>query len=592
MRLINLLALCALLLHHHHVQADIPVHCMWSEAVGVWDVKSTHAIVGADQRYQPCGHATPDDPNLSILRNDSFDNPSFPPGATVDHHELRLKKSNEAQWCRSPRTKDAFCVHGRWSIVYDEGVLVNIGENLQVLFFFKYTYEGSAEALKKEKHMNLRDYRSFCSESITGWWSIAAKGKGSQSAGCVVARKRNPLPPHSSEMRHGSYFREDQPIVAPEAKSKSAVTLTTEGEEEKQDRQRQQVDEYLGKKFMLDESLLEWINAANLGWTAHAKAATVFQGRTMAEVLKMSGAGKRSYPFVGAVLREKSLSLAEYFKHPKTLEREVTRRACIERSLPKEFSWADAESYGFKDITTPVINQGSCGSCYAVAATDVATMCYRIANYRRSPLERTVIFDYKDVLDCSYVTQGCKGGYSYLVGWYGKHQGFAAESKKHPGEAQTCPDGNSSGKRYHLDDYGYVGGGYGMSNVADMMSSVYQYGPIAVAMDVSHYMFLYHKGIFRPPKKPKDTLVNGMSFWQKTTHALVLLGWGEENGKKFWLIKNSWGSKWGEGGYLRLPRGSDTEAVESMAVYFRFTKEPPNPIDLSHCENPQYASSK
>lgn len=72
----------------------------------------------------------------------------------------------------------------------------------------------------------------------------------------------------------------------------------------------------------------------------------------------------------------------------------------------------------------------------------------------------------------------------------------------------------------------------------------------------------YSSGIFTPDQDclPKEGEVTAEACAQEVDHAMVLVGYGqEEGGKTFWVLKNSWGTTWGEGGYMKMLRGAGRE---------------------------------
>lgn len=71
------------------------------------------------------------------------------------------------------------------------------------------------------------------------------------------------------------------------------------------------------------------------------------------------------------------------------------------------------------------------------------------------------------------------------------------------------------------------------------------------------YLMLYEKGIIDPPKCDRSP-----------THAVLVVGYGTENGVPYWLIRNSWGISWGEHGYFRLIRNNNnTCGIYDHAMY-------------------------
>jgi len=98
-----------------------------------------------------------------------------------------------------------------------------------------------------------------------------------------------------------------------------------------------------------------------------------------------------------------------------------------------------------------------------------------------------------------------------------------------------------------------------------MMQELKENGPLVVSFEPSEDFMFYAGGIFF--SGPVDTArKSAQKEWTKVDHAVLLVGWGEELGQKYWIVQNSWGSSWGETGYFRIARGINDSGVESIAV--------------------------
>uniref|UniRef100_A0A8C3GKA4 Dipeptidyl peptidase 1 n=1 Tax=Cairina moschata TaxID=8855 RepID=A0A8C3GKA4_CAIMO len=225
--------------------------------------------------------------------------------------------------------------------------------------------------------------------------------------------------------------------------------------------------------------------------------------------------------------------------------------------LPESWDWRNVNGVNY---VSPVRNQASCGSCYAFASMGMLEARIRIlTNNTQKP-----IFSPQQVVSCSQYSQGCDGGFPYLIA--GKYvQDFGVvEEDCFPYTAQDSPClFKRSCYHYYTSEYHYVGGFYGGCNEALMKLELVLGGPMAVAFEVYNDFMLYKEGIYH-----HTGLKDDFNPFELTNHAVLLVGYGKDprSGEKFWIVKNSWGTSWGEDGYFRIRRGTDECAIESIAV--------------------------
>lgn len=89
-----------------------------------------------------------------------------------------------------------------------------------------------------------------------------------------------------------------------------------------------------------------------------------------------------------------------------------------------------------------------------------------------------------------------------------------------------------------------------------MMNEVYTNGPIACSIAVTQAFDDYVGGIFYDDSGDLHTV-----------HEISIVGWGEQNGVKYWRGRNSWGSHWGEEGFFKIVRGVNNLAIESSCYW-------------------------
>ena len=186
------------------------------------------------------------------------------------------------------------------------------------------------------------------------------------------------------------------------------------------------------------------------------------------------------------------------------------------------FDWRD------EGKVTPVKNQGSCGSCWAFAAMGAYEGSYAIVNGQLADTSE------KDVLDCSGAGT-CGGGWYDPVFNYMLTDGITNENEYgYAPVDNACPVGLNN--IFRSVAWGWVTAKHDIAPVADIKQQLCETGPLATAVRATSAFQAYTSGVFN---QSSDGWVN---------HAVTIVGW--DDSKNAWLIKNSWGTNWGDNGYM------------------------------------------
>ena len=214
--------------------------------------------------------------------------------------------------------------------------------------------------------------------------------------------------------------------------------------------------------------------------------------------------------------------------------------------LPPAFDWRANGG------CTPIKNQGGCGSCWAFGTVGALECSIKIKD------NQTVILSEQWLVSCNQETEaphllggtwGCQGGWwahDYHAGIKTDPCGGAGAvlSANFPYSAYDQPCRCPYQHDYAMNSWGYIGEMEGIPEVSAIKEAILTYGPVSAAVYVNSAFGLYKGGIFNASAN------------QEVNHAVVLVGWDDNQGANgVWILRNSWGSTWGESGYMRIEYG-------------------------------------
>lgn len=198
-------------------------------------------------------------------------------------------------------------------------------------------------------------------------------------------------------------------------------------------------------------------------------------------------------------------------------------------SLPSSIDWRK------KGAVTPVKDQGSCGSCWAFSTTAGVEGINEIVTGQLISLSE------QELVDCdTSVDDGCNGGlmdyaYEFII-----ENGGIDSEKDYPytGYDGVCDTSREKRHVVTIDGFEDV-----PANDEASLTKAVAHQPVSVAIEGSGRPFqLYSSGIFTG------------SCGTTLNHGVTAVGYGSDGSQEYWIVKNSWGTNWGEEGYIRMAK--------------------------------------
>jgi C1A family cysteine protease len=222
----------------------------------------------------------------------------------------------------------------------------------------------------------------------------------------------------------------------------------------------------------------------------------------------------------------------------------------VKKSVSGEVDWAGV-------LTTPVKDQGRCGSCWAFSATEQVesdTMRTLGTTYELAP---------EQVVQCADQAYGCRGGWTEVAYEYIKKVGGIEQEADYPytsgkhGVTGRCDSVEPSKFVVDVTKFYSIDEGYGNGAVEETEDAMGDYmestGPLSICVDADNWN-TYTGGVMAECGHNVD-------------HCVQAVGIDRSASKPYWKVRNSWGTSWGEGGYIRLLYGKDTCSIASDATY-------------------------
>jgi hypothetical protein len=301
---------------------------------------------------------------------------------------------------------------------------------------------------------------------------------------------------------------------------------------------------------LITQSKIEYLNSLNLGWTASAEQGSFVNGITVENFKRFLGVkldGK------GPVLRTKE-------KHEFTVN-----FTDIPDNFDSRDNWKNCPTIGW------IRDQSACGTCWAFGAAEAISDRYCTYGVNGKLNISAADIGFCCGFQCG---DGCNGGYPASAWDYWVSDGVVSSdcykypfpscdhhvpNSKNPCPSQEypspdCPSFCDDGKTKLSMVKHFGADSWNVEGEQDIMKEIFEHGPVETAFSVYDDFPTYKSGIY---VRHSNNFLGG--------HAVKFLGWGVQDGTKYWIVANSWNPNWGDKGTFKIIRGNNECGIEDSA---------------------------